>query len=103
MAALVEAGRRRWKIENEGFNTQKNHGYYLEHLFSKNYQAIKNHYFLMQIGHMISQIMEAWERLWKKAKLSTDEKHDRMLDSFQNIKIRDYCMDTERKFQIRLQ
>ena len=103
VAALVEAGRRRWKIENEGFNTQKNHGYYLEHLFSKNYQAIKNHYFLMQIGHMISQIMEAWERLWKKAKLSTDEKHDRMLDSFQNIKIRDYCMDTERKFQIRLQ
>ena len=103
VAALVEAGRRRWKIENEGFNTQKNHGYCLEHLFSKNYQAIKNHYFLMQIGHMISQIMEAWERLWKKAKLSTNEKHDRMLDSFQNIKISDYCMDTERKFQIRLQ
>ena len=30
----VERGRWRWKIENEGFNTQKKQGYYLEHRFS---------------------------------------------------------------------
>ena len=31
----VERGR--WKIENEGFNTQKKQGYYLEHRFSHDY------------------------------------------------------------------
>ena len=35
----VERGRWRWKIENEGFNTQKNQGYYLEHRFSHDYQG----------------------------------------------------------------
>ena len=38
---LSEAGRRRWVIENEGFNTQKNHVYNLGHRFSHNYQALK--------------------------------------------------------------
>ena len=38
---LAEAGRRRWAIENEGFNTQKNHEYHLEHRFSQKYQAWK--------------------------------------------------------------
>ena len=56
---LVEHGRQRWKIENEGFNAQKNHGYGLEHMFSKKYTAMKNHYFLLQIGHMIAQLLEA--------------------------------------------
>lgn len=65
---LAEAGRRRWAIENKGFNTQKHHGYNLEHRFSHNYQAWKKHYYLIQIGHMISRIMEAWEKLWEKVK-----------------------------------
>ena len=42
---LTEQGRKRWKIENEGFNTQKKQGYNLEHMYSKNYQAVKNHYY----------------------------------------------------------
>ncbi|MCP4935331.1 MAG: hypothetical protein GY927_14305 [bacterium] len=33
VAALSRAGRLRWKIENEGFNDQKNHGYALERMF----------------------------------------------------------------------
>lgn len=61
----AEAGRWRWKIENEGFNTQKNYGYCLEHMYSRLYQGMKNHYYLIQIGHMIAQVMEAWESLWK--------------------------------------
>ena len=35
IANVVERGRMRWKIENEGFNTQKNRGYFLEHKYSK--------------------------------------------------------------------
>jgi len=35
--------RLRWKIENEGFNTQKNLGYELEHKFSrKSFTAMQN-------------------------------------------------------------
>ena len=33
IAQLVRAGRARWKIENEGFNTLKNQGYHLKHNF----------------------------------------------------------------------
>ncbi len=101
--ALVEAGRRRWKIENEGFNAQKRHGYHLEHLFSRNYQAVKNHYFLIQIGHMISQVMEAWKKLWERAGLDMAEKHAQILESFRSIRLSEYRTETEKRFQMRFQ
>lgn len=102
-AALIESGRRRWKIENGGFNAQKKQGYFLEHLFSKNYQALKNHYYLIQIGHMISQVMEAWEKLWKKSALDLSGKHRRIWESFRNIKLSEYMHETEKRFQMRFQ
>lgn len=55
----ADSGRLRWKIENEGFNTQKNLGYAMEHKFSRvSYIAMKNYYQLLQIGHMINQFVE---------------------------------------------
>lgn len=51
-------GRQRWKIENQGFNTQKNGGYNLEHAYSQDYNAMKNFYTLLQLGHALSQLME---------------------------------------------
>ncbi len=52
-------GRLRWKIENEGFNTQKNHGYNLQHKYSRsNYTATKNYYQCLQIAHLINQLVE---------------------------------------------
>lgn len=52
-------GRMRWIIENQGFNTQKNAGYALGHKYSrKNYWSMKNYYQLLQIAHMISQLVE---------------------------------------------
>ena len=52
-------GRLRWKIENEGFNTQKNGGYELEHKFFRNsYQGLKNYFTLLQIAHFINQLVE---------------------------------------------
>ena len=79
-------GRRRWAIENYGFNAQKKHGFYIEHLFSKNYQAMKNHYYLIQIAHMISQIMDAWN-IWDSFRLSKEQKHRRMLESWKRHRI----------------
>ena len=51
-----QGGRLRWKVENEGFNTQKNGGYGLEHVYSRNPNAIKNFYMLIQITHLIDQL-----------------------------------------------
>lgn len=55
----ADSGRLRWKIENEGFNSQKNLGYGLEHKFSRtSYPAMQNYYQLLQIAHMINQLVE---------------------------------------------
>ena len=55
----ADSGRLRWKIENEGFNSQKNGGYELEHKFSRvSYFALQNYYQLLQIAHMINQLVE---------------------------------------------
>ncbi len=61
-------GRLRWKIENEGFNIQKNGGYNLEHAYSKHPQAMKNFYILLQIAHAISQLMEKGSLLMAEVK-----------------------------------
>jgi len=52
-----QGGRLRWKIENEGFNVQKNGGYDLEHSYSHNNNASKCWYFLLQIAHALNQLM----------------------------------------------
>lgn len=50
-------GRRRWKIENEGFNEQKNNGYNLKHKYSRtSFTATQNYYQCMQIAHIINQL-----------------------------------------------
>ena len=98
---LAERGRMRWKIENEGFNAQKKHGYCLEHPFSKNYQALKCHYYLIQIGHMIGQFMDAWERIWKKVKQSLEQKHRRMLEAMKETPLKEYREEIKKKIQIR--
>lgn len=51
-------GRLRWKIENEGFNMQKNGGYRLEHPYSTHEVGMKNFYLLLQIAHIFAQLME---------------------------------------------
>jgi hypothetical protein len=44
-----QGGRIRWKIENEGFNAQKNGGYELEHGYTKDPNAAKIFYFYSDI------------------------------------------------------
>jgi hypothetical protein len=56
---MTESGRMRWKIENEGFDIQKNHGYGLGHQYSRvSVRAAKNYHQCMQIAHMICQLFE---------------------------------------------
>lgn len=60
-----QGGRLRWKIENEGFNTQKTGGYELEHAYTNNEQGMKNYYLLLQIACTIIQLFEKGSLLKK--------------------------------------
>ena len=54
---ISNTGRLRWKIENEGFNEQKNGGYNLQHKYSRtSFNASQNYYQCLQIAHMINQL-----------------------------------------------
>jgi len=60
--ALVEAGRCRWKIENEDFNTLKTKGYHFEHNFGhgKQYlaQALLSLNILAFLFHTVLEILD---------------------------------------------
>ncbi len=46
------------KLHSEGFNIQKNGGYNLEHPYSEDGTARQVFYFLLQIAHLIFQLIE---------------------------------------------
>lgn len=55
---IIALGRRRWKIENQGFNNQKNIYFDITHMCSLNYNAMKAHYFFIQFAHTIRQLLD---------------------------------------------
>ena len=55
---MAETGRKRWKIENEGFNRQKNWQGSITHTCSWDDQAQKNHYLMAQISDFVKQLYE---------------------------------------------
>ena len=70
---LVYYGKQRWKIENEGFNMQKNGTFDIEHVYSKKYNAMKAHYFFIQFAHTIRQLLEKGIKHIKEIKMSIKE------------------------------
>ena len=88
VAAIAHGGRLRWKIENEGFNTQKRKGLELEHKYiRKSYNGMKNYYVLLQIAHMILQLIE-------KSKLITEILKKRSKETIKNLwtKLKSYML-----------
>lgn len=79
---IVAAGRSRWKIENQGFNNQKNIRYNIEHACCLDYQAIKNHYLLVQISDILRQLLENGSGAIKELKAGIKEISSRILESF---------------------
>ena len=69
----IYLGRKRWKIENEGFNVQKNGTFDIGHLYSKDSTAIKVHYLMIQIAHIIRQLLENGIKEIKELKLKLKE------------------------------
>ena len=79
---VAAAGRKRWKIENEGFNRQKNWQGDITHACSWNRNAMKNHYLMTQIADMVKQLYE-WFFL-KKNGIKKKQKNisSELLESF---------------------
>lgn len=100
---IFNAGRSRWKIENQGFNNQKNIRYNITHMCCLDNTAMKNHYLLVQISDIIRQLLEHGSVAIRELKLGIKEISSRILESFrrdpltsedisnlkQHIKIRD--------------
>lgn len=59
---ITQMGRKRWKIENKGFNDLKNHGYCLKHAFSYDENAVKVHLAVVLISHLIMQLIEHYQK-----------------------------------------
>ena len=106
---LSKAGRLRWKIENEGFNEEKNNGYAMEHLYSrKSFTALQNYYQSMLIGHLLNQLLEQSckirELLQRFSKLTIKFLWQQLLGTMKyNVLCNETLADIDsRKHQIRL-
>ena len=71
---IVVMGRNRWKIENEGFNEQKNGTYKISHLCSRFDNALKIHYLFIQIAHTLRQLLELGSLVVKAVKRYLNKK-----------------------------
>jgi len=65
---IVKAGRSRWKIENETFNTLKNQGYNFKHNFGHGHNNLcTNFALLMMLAFLIDQVQQLCNELFQKA------------------------------------
>ena len=76
---IVNLGRYRWKIENEGFYTQKHRTFNISHLNSRNDNSMKCHYFFIQFAHTIRQLLEQGNILTKLLKFKIKEVSSHLL------------------------
>jgi hypothetical protein len=66
---LVKGGRARWKIENEAFNTLKNHGYHLEHNFGHGEKYLSYNLLLFNfLAFFMHQIFELSDLFYQKCR-----------------------------------
>jgi hypothetical protein len=102
-ADIINFGRNRWKIENQGFNNQKNIKYKIGHVNCIDYNAMKNHYLITQIADILRQIFENGFTEINILKKSIKEISSNLLDSFSKDFLTDENIShTEKRIQIRL-
>jgi hypothetical protein len=65
---VAAAGRGRWCEENQGFNTQKNSDLRLEHAYSREEELAQVYYYLLQIAHLLLQLVEKGSLLVRLAR-----------------------------------
>jgi len=76
--SIMRGGRARWKVENETFNTLKNHGYHYEHNFGGGKKNLSKAFvMLMLLAFLVDQVQQvscplfnaAWNRSGPKREL----------------------------------
>ena len=66
---LVRAGRARWKIENETFNTLKNQGYHIEHNYGHGNQYLSMNFFVLNLlAFFVHQILELCDLSYQRCR-----------------------------------
>ena len=93
----TQTGRKRWKIENEGFNIQKNHRYDIEHANCLDYNAMKNHYLLTQISDILLQLYENGIKGLREIKRTIKNISSDLLTSFGRQLTREDISYTEKR------
>ena len=75
-AEIVAAGRARWKIENEGFNLLKRHGYHMEHNFGHGKQGLSDTLMTLNlIAFAFHAVCNHLCELWQAARARFSRKH----------------------------
>ena len=94
-------GRRRWKIENEGINEQKNGTFNISHLCSRFDNALKIHYLFIQIAHTIRQLLELGSLVYKEVKKFVTKKEisQKLINTLISSSITN--LELETNFQLR--
>ena len=111
-AVATHAGRVRFKIENQGFNIQKNSGLNLEHAYSTGTDTLKSFYYLLQIAHLFTQMFEMGSLLGNLARRygstpvglfgSLKNLAQRLLECFRYCQLDQQVFNPTSRFQIRL-
>jgi hypothetical protein len=111
-AIAQQGGRDRWKVENEGFNRQKNSGLNLEHVYSTDPERWKAYYLLLQIAFILLQLLERGSLLRRLAaeagrpvwKLFGSLKNlaRRLLESLRFVEWEDAWFDPSQAGQLRI-
>jgi hypothetical protein len=69
VAAVVGVGRARWKIDNEQFNVQKNHGYEVEHNYGHGQQTLSMAFYLLNLlAFLAHKLWEFGDRLYQQGR-----------------------------------
>lgn len=92
---IVSAGRDRWKIENQGFNRQKHWQGNIEHAYSWNERAQKNHYLMEQIADFMKQLYEHFYLKKNEIKKMQKNISSELLSSFAQQPTKTEDIDTE--------
>ena len=97
------SGRSRWKIENEGFNSQKTKKYYIEHANSMNYNAMQNQYLITQLADIMRQLYEKGVDKIRVLNKGIKEISSNLLESFRTriLTTAEDIFKPEKRIQIR--
>jgi hypothetical protein len=86
VTTLVDAGRCRWKIENECFNTLKNQGYHLTHNYGHGATYLSdNMYVLTLLAFYFHQIFELTDKQFQACRVAYGSKQQLWEDLLDNL------------------